>query len=481
MVRKIHRFALAAALAVSLGSSSIVEAQFPKKSCGGCSKEAPAAKAPAQAQGVKVPAAKSACGGCSKEATAAKSPAVENRRSTGSAANHQGCSSATQCSSGTQCTKEVAVGAERSDVYLPWLAGKKVGLYSNHTGLVSGPKGPYSRHTVDKLREEGVNMKVIFSPEHGFRGTADAGEHVATSIDPETGLTVASLYGSDRKNTLNQWIDSVETVIVDIQDVGLRYYTYYCTMLEIMDAAAQKGKEVIIFDRPNPNGMYVDGPILDMTYESGVGRAPITVVHGLTLGELARMANGEGWLKSGKKADLKVVPMENYTHQTRYKLPVAPSPNLRTMLSIYLYPAVCYFEATKVSLGRGTDKPFEIYGHPDFDPAKYPFSFTPRSVDGAKNPPQLDQLCHGVDLSGMTEEQAIANGVDLTYLIDSYNALGKPEMDQFFRKFFELLIGRGDIRDMIKEGKSAAEIKATWAGDVEKFKKQRKPYLLYAE
>ena len=218
-----------------------------------------------------------------------------------------------------------------------------------------------------------------------------------------------------------------------------------------------------------------------MKYESGVGRLPITVVHGLTMGEIANMANGEKWLKSGKQVKLDVVLVRNYTHQSYYKLPVAPSPNLRDMLSIYLYPAMCYFEATKVSLGRGTDKPFEIYGHPDFDPAKYSFSFTPRSVDGATNPPQLDNLCHGVDLSGMCEKEAIARGVDLTYIIDAWNALGRPEMDKYFRSFFELLIGRGDIRDMIAKGMTADQIKATWAGDVEKFKQQRKPYLLYAE
>ncbi|MCM1223970.1 MAG: DUF1343 domain-containing protein, partial [Lachnospiraceae bacterium] len=226
------------------------------------------------------------------------------------------------------------------------------------------------------------------------------------------------------------------------------------------------------------NGMYVDGPILDMKYESGVGRLPIPVVHGLTLGEMAEMANGEGWLKSGGKANLKVVPLQGYTHQTRYELPVPPSPNLPNMKSIYLYPSLCYFEATPVSLGRGTDKPFQIYGHPDMKNRE--FSFTPRSVPGAKNPPQLDRLCHGVDLSGLDDEEIIAKGINLEYVIDAYKDLGM-EGNEFFRPFFELLIGDGDIRGMIAEGKTADEIKATWADDVELFKGQRRKYLLYEE
>ena len=223
--------------------------------------------------------------------------------------------------------------------------------------------------------------------------------------------------------------------------------------------------------------MYVDGPILDMKYESGVGRLPIPVVHGFTLGEIALMANGEGWLKDGKKVNLKVIKCRNYTHATRYNLPVPPSPNLKTMHAIYLYPSTCYFEATPVSLGRGTDYPFEVYGHPDM--AGYSFSFVPQSVKGAKNPPQLGNLCHGRDLRGISDEKIIEAGLNLEYVIDAYNHLGLGE--KFFTSFFEKLIGRGDIRQMIMDGKSAAEIKATWADDVERFKVQRKPYLLYNE
>ena len=367
---------------------------------------------------------------------------------------------------------EVRVGAAQTDKYFPLLEGRRVALFSNHTGMVG------DKHTVDLMLDGGINVVTLFSPEHGFRGTADAGEHVASGIDGPTGLPIASLYeGKGKRMPAKEVMDKFDVLVVDIQDVGLRYYTYYCTMIDLMNAASVYGKDVLVLDRPNPNGMTVDGPILDRKYWSGVGRLPIPIVHGMTLGELARMANGEGWLKDGAKVPLTVIPCEGYTHQTRYRLPVSPSPNLRTMLAIYLYPSTCYFEATPVSLGRGTDRPFEIYGHPDMKGRS--FSFTPRSMAGAKNPPQKDQLCHGVDLGGMSEEEAIAQGINLEYIIDAYRDLGLG--DKFFRNFFELLIGRGDIRGMIEAGKSADEIKATWAGDVARFKAQRRKYLLYDE
>lgn len=367
---------------------------------------------------------------------------------------------------------EVRVGAAQTDKYFPLLEGRRVALFSNHTGMVG------DRHTVDLMLDGGINVVTLFSPEHGFRGTADAGEHVASGIDGPTGLPIASLYeGKGKRMPAKEVMDKFDVLVVDIQDVGLRYYTYYCTMIDLMNAASVYGKDVVVLDRPNPNGMTVDGPILDMKYSSGVGRLPIPIVHGMTLGELARMANGEGWLKDGAKVPLIVIPCEGYTHQTRYRLPVSPSPNLRTMLAIYLYPSTCYFEATPVSLGRGTDRPFEIYGHPDMKGRS--FSFTPRSMTGAKNPPQKDQLCHGVDLGGMSEEEAIAQGINLEYIIDAYRDLGMG--DKFFRNFFELLIGRGDIRGMIEAGKNADEIKATWAGDVARFKDKRRKYLLYDE
>lgn len=371
----------------------------------------------------------------------------------------------------TFASAQIRVGAEMTEEYIPLLKGKKVALLSNHTGMVG------NEHTLDVMLKKGVNVTTIFSPEHGFRGKADAGEHVSSGVDSKTGIPIASLYDGKTRSPKKSVMDNIDIIVVDIQDVGLRFYTYYCTMVDLMNAAAKFGKSFMVLDRPNPNGMYVDGPILDMKYESGVGRLPIPIVHGLTMGEIAVMTNGEGWLKGGKKVPLTVIKCRNYTHQSRYELPIAPSPNLPNMKSIYLYPSTCYFEATPVSLGRGTDKPFQIYGHPNMK--GYSFSFTPRSVDGAKNPPQLNRLCYGVDLTNLSDEEIIAKGINLEYVIDAYNNLNMD--DYFFRSFFEKLIGDGNIRKMIKAGKSADEIKATWADDVEKFKKQRKPYLLYAE
>ncbi len=362
-------------------------------------------------------------------------------------------------------------GAERTDEYLPRLEGLRVALFSNHTGMVG------DRHTLDVMLDGGVNVTTIFSPEHGFRGTADAGEHVKSSVDPVTGIPIASLYDGGKRGPAKAVMDNIDVIVTDIQDVGLRYYTYYITMVDLMNAAAKHGKKFMVLDRPNPNGMTVDGPILDMKYRSGVGRLPIPVVHGMTLGELAMMANGEGWLDGKAKIDLTVIPCEGYSHSTRYELPVAPSPNLRTMHAIYLYPSICYFEATPVSLGRGTDMPFEVYGHPEMDDRD--FSFTPKSIDGAKNPPQLNKQCYGRDLRGLDDDSIIARGVDLSYLIDAYKDLGMG--DRFFTPFFEKLIGRGDIRGMIKAGMNAEEIKATWSSDVEKFRRQRAPYLIYPE
>ena len=369
----------------------------------------------------------------------------------------------------------VTVGAARTGEYVDGLKGKKVALFSNQTGVVGG------EHVLDLLLREGVDVVTIFSPEHGFRGEADAGESVSSSVDEKTGVRISSLYGSgfDYRDSAN--FEGIDVIISDMQDVGLRFYTYYVTMIKLMESAARFDKEFVVLDRPNPNGMYVDGPILDMNYRSGVGRLPIPVVHGLTLGELALMANGEGWLDDSLKVkSLKVVTCEGYTHQTRYELPVAPSPNLKSMHAIYLYPSMCYFEATPVSLGRGTDSPFEIYGHPDYKAeGEDLFTFTPVSMPGAKEPPQMDKLCYGRDLRGVPDDEIIAKGLDLSYLIDAYCHIENHE--GFFRDFFELLIGRGDIRTMIEEGRSAEEIKATWADDVENFKVLRRKYLLYEE
>ncbi len=370
----------------------------------------------------------------------------------------------------------VVVGAERTDLYLDSIRHKRVAVFSNHTGVLSD-----GTHTVDMLIDSGINVAAIFSPEHGFTGKADAGEHVSSSTYTHGGMSVpvVSLYGPGHAQAMKDALadGKIDAILVDIQDVGLRYYTYYCTMIELQEQAARNGQKFIVLDRPNPNGMYVDGPILDMKYKSGVGKLPIPTVHGMTLGELAQMVNGEYWLPDSLQADLAVIPVANYTHQTRYRLPVAPSPNLRTMKAVYLYPSLCYFEGTKVSLGRGTDKPFMIYGHPDMKEG-HDFTFTPRSMPGAQNPPLLDQLCYGTDLSGLDDEDIIAAGINLDYVIDAYRTIGG---DDFFTKFFELLMGRGEIRPMIKSGIGNHAIKMTWTDDVNNFLKQRRPYLIYQE
>ncbi len=340
----------------------------------------------------------------------------------------------------------IAVGAEQTSEYFPILKNK-------------------------------LNVVAIFSPEHGFRGNADAGEHVSSSVDSKTGVPILSLYDGKAGKPSEESMRKFDVLLVDIQDVGLRFYTYYISMVKLMDACAEYNRKMIILDRPNPNGHYVDGPILDMKYKSGVGWLPIPVVHGMTLGELALMVNGEKWLPASKECDVTVIKCKNYTHHSLYQLPVAPSPNLPNMKAIYLYPSTCYFEATPVSLGRGTSLPFQIYGHPNM--RGYDYSFTPKSVPGAKNPPQLDKLCYGKDLSGLSDKEIWEKGVDLSYVIDAYTNLNMGE--HFFRPFFELLIGTDYVRKMIIQGKSADEIKAMWKDDVEKFKVQRKPYLLYAE
>ena len=271
--------------------------------------------------------------------------------------------------------QRVIMGDEQTSEYFPLLKDKRIAIFSNHTGMVG------DKHLLDVLLENDFNVVAIFSPEHGFRGNADAGEHVASSVDEKTGVPILSLYDGKLGKPSAASMNKFDLLIVDIQDVGLRFYTYYASMCRLMDACAEYGKKMLILDRPNPNGHYVDGPILDMKHKSGVGWLPIPVVHGMTLGELALMVNGEKWLPEGRQCEVTVIPCKNYTHQTLYRLPIPPSPNLPNMKSVYLYPSICYFEATPVSLGRGTDLPFQVYGHPNM--TGYDYSFTPRSVPGA--------------------------------------------------------------------------------------------------
>ncbi|MDR1763149.1 MAG: DUF1343 domain-containing protein [Dysgonamonadaceae bacterium] len=366
---------------------------------------------------------------------------------------------------------QVKVGAESTEEYFPLLKGKRIGVFSNQTGIVNGV------HTVDLLKMAGFDITIIFSPEHGFRGEADAGELVGDEIDARAKIPVFSLYKAKGGEPDSATLAKIDVLVIDIQDVGLRFYTYYISMFKLMNVCAAADIPVVLLDRPNPNGFYVDGPILDMKYKSGVGYLPIPAVHGMTLGELALMINGERWLPRKRVCKLTVIKCKNYTHSAFYDLPVPPSPNLPNMKSVYLYPSTCLFEGTVVSLGRGTDAPFQVYGHPKMSDCN--FSFIPRSLPGAKNPPLLNQRCYGVDLREVANEKIRRDGLNLEYLIDAYRRLKMG--DKFFTPFFEKLIGVDYVRKMIEEDRSAAEIRAMWKDDVAKFKSQRKPYLLYED
>ncbi|UYQ93987.1 DUF1343 domain-containing protein [Chitinophaga horti] len=363
-------------------------------------------------------------------------------------------------------TTSVTTGAARTKDYLPLLQGKRVALLVNQTATIG------QTHLVDSLLKLKVKITKIFSPEHGFRGNADAGEKVGDSKDAATGLPIVSLYGKHRKADAADLKD-VDVLIFDIQDVGTRFYTYISSLQELMESAADNNKLLIVLDRPNPNGHYVDGPVLDTAFRSFVGMQPIPVVHGMTVGEYAQMLNGEGWLNNGQRCELKVITCTGYTHNTMYKLPVKPSPNLPNMQSIYLYPGTCFFEGTPLSLGRGTDKPFQVYGHPDLP--KNLYQFTPRSVPGAKNPPLLNKLCYGYDLSAVKP----AAKLDLQPVLKAYQLF--PKKDQFFTKFFNTLAGNSALQAQIKAGKSEAEIRKSWEPALSKFKSIRKKYLLYKD
>lgn len=369
-----------------------------------------------------------------------------------------------------QKEERVVVGAERIGDYIHLLEGHRVGVLTNHTGVVSK-----TTHLVDTLVGRGVDVRVIFAPEHGFRGDRAVGEHVPSGRDAYTGIEVVSLYGAGRKPKAND-VFGCDVVVADLQDVGVRFYTYLSTLYLMMQTCADVGVELVVLDRPNPNGMIVDGPIIEEQYRSFVGMLPIPVLHGMTLGELARMINGQGWLGEGRKCRLTVVPCLNYYRSEQYELPVAPSPNLPNMLAVYLYPSLCFFEATGVSVGRGTDHPFQVYGHPSFDAE---FSFTPRSLahDGAPRLLLEGEECKGVDLRALDADSVIRNGIDLSYLIDAFERLGRNA--NYLSSYFEQLIGVGYVRDMLYGGASAEEIEQMWQADVANFLEQRTPYLIY--
>lgn len=364
--------------------------------------------------------------------------------------------------------QQVLVGAEQAQIYLPLLKGKKVGLVGNQTSILPQSE---NKHVVDFLLESGVQVKKVFVPEHGFRGTADAGEKVDNSVDQKTGLPIISLYGNNKKPSAEQ-IKDLDVVIFDLQDVGTRFFTYISTMHYVMEACAEQGKKVIIFDRPNPNGGYIDGPMLKPGFESFVGMHNIPIVHGLTVGELAQMINGEKWLKGGLTVDLEVIPVANWTHAQAYSLPVKPSPNLPSDLAIKLYPSTCFFEGTVMSLGRGTYDPFQMYGYPD--PKFGTFTFKPVSIDGmSKTPPHQDKLCYGVDLRG----ESLDHHFTLKYILDAYQ---KSEMkEKFFNNFFNTLAGTDELKKQILAGKTEAEIRESWKAGHEEYKKRRDKYLIY--
>lgn len=371
---------------------------------------------------------------------------------------------------------QVEVGMTDTTAYFPLLKGRRVAVLANHTSVAQMAHAEQEGlvHLVDLLHERGFDLTGIFSPEHGFRGSADAGEGVKNSTDEKTGVPIRSLYDGAAKRPSGEAMRSFDVLVVDLQDVGLRFYTYYISMLRMMDACADFGRQVVVLDRPNPNGDKVDGPVLDMNYASGVGALPIPVLHGLTMGEIARMAVGERW--TGTCA-LTVVPCRGYTRSTEYLLPVAPSPNLPTQRAVYLYASLCLFEGTPVSVGRGTRRPFESYGHPDLK--ERPFVFTPRPTAGSKHPPLEGRVCRGEDLSAMPLDEARRTGLSLRWLLAAFRDLGAGE--EFFTPMFEKLIGAGYVRKMILAGASESQIRARWQEDLEGYLKLRGPYLLYDE
>lgn len=372
----------------------------------------------------------------------------------------------------------IKTGAEQTGKYLPLLKGKRVAIVANQTSVI----GKVS--LVDSLKSSGVNIVKIFGPEHGFRGTASAGAVVADSIDAKTGIPEISLYGKKSKPSKEDLVD-VDVVIFDIQDVGARFYTYINLLARVMESCADNKKELIILDRPNPNGFTVDGPILDMKLKSGIGMFPIPITHGMTIGELAQLYNGEGWLANQVKCSVTIIPLANYSRDMEYVLPVAPSPNLNTAQSILLYPSLCLFEGTIISQGRGTWFPFTVLGNPDLK-GKYQFSFTPVSIKGmSETPLHQDQICFGIDLRKYDMRELRKTGkINLKWLFEMYQAY--PFKEKFFdfkqskqMGNFDKLAGNTLLREQIKAGKSEDEIRKSWEPGLSDFKKLRKKYLLY--
>ena len=359
------------------------------------------------------------------------------------------------------------LGIERIHLILDSLKGKRIAVVANQTSVIN------KQHLVDTLLALKLNVVKVFAPEHGFRGEADAGEKINHSVDSKTGLPLVSLYGNNKKPSVDQLKD-VDIIVFDIQDVGVRFYTFISTLHYVMEAAAENGKKVIVLDRPNPNAHYIDGPVLEKEFTSFVGMHPVPIVYGMTIGEYAMMINGENWLENGVKCDLSVLPCKNYTHQTSYSLPIAPSPNLKTDRAIALYPSLCLFEGTTVSLGRGTERPFELYGHPKFPQTT--FEFTPIPMPGAKTSTQLNKKCNGYDLSNVPLR---LTKINLEYLINANKLLSDSGIFINQNVFFNRLAGNSILREQLHECWSEEEIRATWKTGIDNFKVIRSKYLLY--
>lgn len=363
----------------------------------------------------------------------------------------------------------VLTGAEQTDLYLPLIKGKKIAIVCNQTSMVG------KTHLVDTLRKLGGNIKVIFGPEHGFRGEADAGEYVNTSVDAQTGIPVVSLYGKNKKPSADQ-LAEVELLLFDIQDVGCRFYTYISTLSYVMEACAALQIPMLILDRPNPNGHFVDGPVLESGFASFVGLHPVPVVHGCTIAEYANMVKGEKWIANAGDLELIVIPSKGWTHRKLYSLPIKPSPNLPNMKAVWLYPSLCFFEGTAVSIGRGTDKPFQCIGFPQLKDGNY--AFTPTSKPGAKNPPYRDTLCHGFLLEDFAENYLRDSGeLYMYWLLEAYNAF--PVKSRFFNAFFDKLAGTDKLRKQVISGVSEKDIRDSWQAGIRNYKQIRKKYLLY--
>lgn len=364
---------------------------------------------------------------------------------------------------------EIITGASQVEEYLNLLSGKNIAVVANQTSMVG------ERHLVDVLLTDNISIKAIFAPEHGFRNLADAGQTISDGRDALTGLPIISLYGRHRKPTAED-LTGIDIVVFDIQDVGTRFYTYISTMHYVMESCAENGVKFMILDRPNPNGFYFDGNILDTAYRSFVGMHPVPVNHGMTVGEYAMMINGEGWLEGGLRCDLTVIKCRNYDHSSYYDLPVRPSPNLPNQTAVYLYPSICFFEGTVISCGRGTEFPFQAFGHPELPDRG--FSFTPQSVPGAMNPPLLGLLCYGTDLRNAVKKGLVPKpGLNLEWVIQAYRDF--PDKDRFFNGYFDTLAGGPVLRQQIIDGMTADEIRQSWKEGLEKFGKIRTRYLLY--